>query len=171
MPDRTRKAPFDDVTVRQAGAEDMGAVAGLRWRWVRDQHGEPDVPQEAFAEQFAVWADQNSATHECFVLRRAGQVIGMAWLAVTPRVPFPRSLERRTGDVQCVYVVPHERDGGLGGRLIDAVLRRARDLGLERVVVHSSSRAIPAYQRHGFDTSPKLLQVNVRTLDYAPAGE
>lgn len=85
-------------------------------------------------------------------------VIGMAWLATTPRVPHPRAFERMSGDVQCVYVTPAERDRGLGGRLIDAVVSWAGDLGLERVTVHSSDRAIPAYSRHGFEASPRLLQ-------------
>ncbi|MER7180174.1 GNAT family N-acetyltransferase [Streptomyces hyaluromycini] len=66
-----------------------------------------------------------------------------------------------------VYVVPAERDGGLGGRLIDAVLDRARELGLERVTVHSSPRAVPACSRHGFESSPRLLHAHVaRTTSY-----
>ncbi|MFK8845220.1 GNAT family N-acetyltransferase [Streptomyces sp. Ac-502] len=60
-----------------------------------------------------------------------------------------------------MYVVPYERDGGLGGRLIDAVLERAREQGLERVTVHSSVRAVRAYTRQGFGTSPLLLQTDV----------
>ncbi|WP_344162622.1 GNAT family N-acetyltransferase [Nocardiopsis rhodophaea] len=57
--------------------------------------------------------------------------------------------------------MPDERDRGLGGELIDAVLSWARDLGLERVTVHSSDRAVSAYARHGFEVSPQLLQVEV----------
>ncbi|WSN72090.1 GNAT family N-acetyltransferase [Streptomyces sp. NBC_01361] len=66
----------------------------------------------------------------------------------------PRALQRTSGDLQCVWVITGERDSGLGGRLIDAVLARARELGLERVTVHSSPRAIPACSRHGLEASP-----------------
>jgi GNAT superfamily N-acetyltransferase len=66
-----------------------------------------------------------------------------------------------SGDVQCVYVLPEERASGLGGRLIDAVVEHAHDLGLERMTVHSSVRAIPAYSRHGFAVSPRLLQAEL----------
>jgi GNAT superfamily N-acetyltransferase len=82
----------------------------------------------------------------------------MAFLAITARVPTPRVFSRTSGDVQCVYVVPEARDSGLGGLLIDAVLRLATELGLERVTVHSSARAVRAYERHGFAGSPELLQ-------------
>ena len=102
-------------------------------------------------QHFIAWARENTSSHRCMVMVRDQVIIGMAWLAVLPRVPSPRALHRASGDLQCVYVVPGERDGGLGGRLIDAVLDRARELGLERVTVHSSPRAVPAYSRHGFN--------------------
>lgn len=87
----------------------------------------------------------------------------MAWLAVTRRVPHPRSLDRVSGDLQSVYVVPHERDRGVGDRLIGTVLAVARDLGLERVTVHSTERAVGAYARRGFAPSSRLLQIDLRT--------
>ncbi|WP_198958348.1 MULTISPECIES: hypothetical protein [Amycolatopsis] len=43
------------------------------------------------------------------------------------------------------------------GQLIQALLGLAAGLGLERVTVHSSSRAVAAYRRHGFAASPRLL--------------
>jgi GNAT superfamily N-acetyltransferase len=108
------------------------------------------------------------------VVVRDGVIIGMAWLAVVQRVPSPRALRRASGDLQCVYVIPGERDGGVGGRLVEAVLARAQDLGLERVTVHSSPRAIPAYARRGFASSPRLLHTDVAaatpTLDRAGGG-
>ena len=107
------------------------------------------------------WARQHEASHRCLVLLRGDAVIGMAWLAILPRVPHPSSFDRTSGDVQCVYVTPAERNGGRGGLLIEAVLELARDLGLERVTVHSSERATAAYSRHGFAVSPLLLQADV----------
>jgi len=65
-------------------------------------------------------------------------------------------------------VIPGERDGGVGGRLVEAVLARAQDLGLERVTVHSSPRAIPAYARRGFAPSPRLLHTHVGRTDPYP---
>ncbi|MFJ5993848.1 GNAT family N-acetyltransferase [Streptomyces sp. NPDC092370] len=41
------------------------------------------------------------------------------------------------------------------------MLDEARELGLERVTVHSSPRAVPAYARSGFQESPRLLQAQV----------
>ena len=149
------------IEIRPARPAELEAVAGLRWRWVAEQDGLPEAGRDAFVREFAAWARVNAATHRCLVLVREDQVIGMAFLAITARVPSPLVFSRASGDVQSVYVVPEARDDGLGGRLIDATLRLAADLELERVTVHSSARAVPAYERHGFAVSPHLLQTGV----------
>ncbi|MFJ8490101.1 GNAT family N-acetyltransferase [Streptomyces sp. NPDC094038] len=117
---------------------------------------------------FVTWARENTASHRRMVMVRDEVIIGMAWPAVLPRVPSPHAPHRASGDLQCVYVVPGERDGGLGGRLVDAVLERARELGLERVTVHSSPRATPACSRHGFESSSRLLHAHVARTTACP---
>ncbi|WP_223809088.1 GNAT family N-acetyltransferase [Nocardiopsis listeri] len=152
---------MNDIAVRSVQSHELAAVAGLRWRWMQELYGTPDTTLEEFVPRFVAWARENESSHRCMVLVREDVVIGMAWLAITQRVPLPRALERMSGDVQCVYVAPDERDRGLGGELIDAVLAWAGELGLERVTVHSSARAVSAYSRHGFAVSPHLLQIKV----------
>ncbi|WP_216210192.1 GNAT family N-acetyltransferase [Amycolatopsis aidingensis] len=156
-----------EVTIRPAKRDELAAVAELRWQWGLEramEHGDsPGTGHEEFVARFLDWAGRHGHSHHCLVAVRDGLVIGMAWLAVLQRVPTPLAVERASGDLQCVYVVPGERDGGLGGLLIQAVLALARELGLERVTVHSSIRAVPAYARHGFAASPCLLQAEPAT--------
>ena len=150
---------MDAIEVRPATNADMPTAAGLRWRWMLEDAGTPTGTEAEYVEYFTTWARQ-AAHHECFLATRGDTVIGMAWLAVTDRVPAADSFVRRCGDLQSVYVVAEERNQGVGGRLVEAVARRARELGLEHVTVHSDSRAIPAYQRCGFRQVPKLMLLN-----------
>ncbi|MET9757960.1 GNAT family N-acetyltransferase [Streptomyces sp. NPDC006372] len=152
---------MENISIRPARPGELAAVAALRWDWLVENGGEAVGEREDFVRHFTGWAEENAGSHRCTVLVRDDVVIGMAWLAVVRRVPTPRAPRRASGDLQCVYVVPGARDAGLGGRLIEAVLDGARELGLERVTVHSSPRAIPAYARHGFQESPRLLQAHV----------
>ncbi len=154
--------PDTGLSIRLAHPDDLPAVAELRWRWFEERGGRPLMTRAEFVPRFVTWAEENRDTHRCVVALRNGTVVGMAWLAVVPRVPRPRSFERASGDLQSVYVVPAERDNGIGGALVDAVLTLARDLGLERVTVHSSQRAVGVYARRGFAASPVLLQVDLR---------
>ncbi|PXA67349.1 GNAT family N-acetyltransferase [Cryobacterium arcticum] len=154
----TSDAATGPITIDTATASDLAAVAELRWRWVLENEGTPVVPYDEFVEILTDWAAQHAGSHSCTVARRGATVIGMAWLAVVPRVPSARALVRASGDVQSVYVTPTERGSGVGGRMLDAVLRRAFGLGLERVTVHSTPGAITAYTRAGFASSDRLLQ-------------
>ncbi|MFG2966305.1 MULTISPECIES: GNAT family N-acetyltransferase [unclassified Streptomyces] len=157
----------NNVVIRPAVSDELDVVAELRWQWVLENQDAPVTGRAEFVRHFVTWARENTSSHRCMVVVRDEVIVGMAWLAVLARVPSPHHLRRASGDLQCVYVVPGERDGGLGGRLIDAVLDRARELGLERVTVHSSPRAISAYSRHGFESSPRLLHARVaRTTSY-----
>jgi GNAT superfamily N-acetyltransferase len=150
-----------DVEIRPALDSELPTVARLRWRWNAENEGTPVASAEEFERHFVAWARESASTHTCLVVVRDDVVIGMAWLAIIRRVPSARALHRKSGDVQCVYVVPEERNSGIGGKLIDTVLDFARQRGIERVTVHSGPRAIPAYSRHGFETSPRLLQAFV----------
>ncbi|MFI9818569.1 GNAT family N-acetyltransferase [Saccharothrix variisporea] len=153
---------MDDIEVRAARPEELPAVAALRWRWTEEVHGSVPMPRAEFAARFAAWAADHTASHRCSVAVRDGEVLGMAWLGVVVRVPHPRSFDRASGDLQCVYVTPAERGRGLAGRLVGDVLAAARELGLERMTVHSSTQAVPGYVRAGFAVSPVLLQLDLR---------
>ncbi len=156
---------MDNIDIRAAADQDLDAVAALRWQWALEIEHTPAITREEFRCLFVEWARANASTHHCMVIARGGTILGMAWLATLPRVPTPEAAVRATGDMQCVYVAPQERNAGLGSEIIDAVLRRARELGLERVTIQNSDeRAVSAYSRLGFSPSPRLLQAEVSSL-------
>jgi GNAT superfamily N-acetyltransferase len=153
---------MDDLTFRKAEDAELDAVAALRWHWVVEENaGSPVLPRDEFITTFGQWASAHAHTHSCYVALKGREVIGMAWLAVLPRVPSPRALARASGDLQSVFVHPEYRNAGIGGQLIAHVMESAAQLGVERVIVHSSIRAIPAYQRAGFQASSRLMDIGV----------
>lgn len=138
------------VSVRKATAADAPVLARLRWRWRTEERGETGTDPVAFQEYFVAWVVEHLSSHLPFVVEVDGRVSGMAWLNLGVRVPSPGLPDRRTGDVQSVYVVPESRNTRVGAALIGAVLDEARDRRLEHVTVHSSDRAVPFYLRSGF---------------------
>ncbi|MEV0457711.1 GNAT family N-acetyltransferase [Catellatospora methionotrophica] len=152
---------IDDTTVRRVTPAEFRAAAVLRWRSEYEREADPPPPSEDYVSRFAQWAAEHADTHHCMIAVRGDSVLGAAWLALTPRVPIPPAFDRRSGDVQSVYVLPAERGRGLGDRLVGAVLKLAAELGVGRVTVHSGSRAVEVYRRRGFASSPHLLQVDV----------
>jgi GNAT superfamily N-acetyltransferase len=148
---------MQDAEVREARDEELEALAALRWRWVRESTDGPLPEIEPYVAAAAAWARQHRDSHVPFAAVIAGELVGMAWLAIQDRVPTPTAIERRSGDVQSCYVVPDARGRGLGTRLADAVLASARERGLEHVTVHASARSIAVYERAGFRGNPRSL--------------
>ncbi|MQA78101.1 MAG: GNAT family N-acetyltransferase [Streptosporangiales bacterium] len=120
-----------------------------------DSRAVPDAL--GFVDSFASWISDHLPTHLPFVAELGDDVVGMAWLVLTERVPSPERRYRRSGDVQSMYVVPEVRDHGIGAALLEAVLADADRLALEHVTVHSSDQAVPLYQRAGFQHDPRWL--------------
>ncbi|MFK3983861.1 GNAT family N-acetyltransferase [Micromonospora sp. NPDC050397] len=149
------------ATVRRATATDAPALARLNWRHrveEGDQTVTPGTDRATFLDYFASWMADHVSTHLPFVAEVDGRLAGVAWLMLAERVPSPMRLDRRTGDVQSVYVVPELRGRGIGTALLDAVLHEARDRELEHVTVHSGTRAVSLYLRSGFRDGQRWFQ-------------
>jgi ribosomal protein S18 acetylase RimI-like enzyme len=86
----------------------------------------------------------------------------LAWLAVTPRVPLPSTVQRVFGDIQSVYVTPSQRKLHLGTRLIETVKQHAVARGLDRLTVHSMPDSVAFYQQLGFASTAQLSEYFVR---------
>jgi GNAT superfamily N-acetyltransferase len=145
-----------DVDIRLARDDDHHGIAALRHRWRRER-GEQGEDLATFEHTLGQWMHEHRASHVAFIAVRAGVPVGMAWLAVVERVPGPERFVRRSGDVQSVYVVPEARGHGVGADLALLVIATAREMGLAHLSLHPSERAVPLYQRLGFEGSERLL--------------
>ncbi|GAA5212688.1 GNAT family N-acetyltransferase [Microbacterium kyungheense] len=148
----------DDIEIRTARDDELERVVRLRWLWTTELGGTADIDESAFVTGAAAWARAHRETHVPHVaVGPDGAIVGMAWLALTPRVASTHSLDRWSGDLQSCYVLPERRNGGIGGRLVEAVLATARARGAEHVTVHTSAGSVRMYARHGFQPNDRLL--------------
>ena len=140
-----------DVRVRRATAEDAPALARLRWRWRVDELAqEALIERQAFLDFFTTWTIDHLAQYAVFVVEVEGQLAGMAWLHLADRVPSPNHLDRRSGDIQSVYILPEQRGRRAGAQLIETLLQHARNLELRYLTVHSAEAATGFYEKLGF---------------------
>jgi GNAT superfamily N-acetyltransferase len=68
-----------------------------------------------------------------------------------------RQLDRVTGELKRMYVAPHARGHGVGGRLLAELERHARSLGLRRLVLETGElqhEAMGLYMGAGFTRIP-----------------
>jgi GNAT superfamily N-acetyltransferase len=147
--------------VRRAGAQDVIALAQLRWVWRTGERDERGLSQAEFETAFAHWWSGRRVTHAAFIAERSGVAVGMAWLAVFDRIPQPRHLERLAGNVQSVFVLEEFRNRRIGSALVEAAIAEARTRDVGYLIVHPSERAYPLYERLGFAETNRLLHLDL----------
>lgn len=157
-PTQLAKVAGPSARISQANADDVEGLARLLWL---DTHNEePAQPSvDDFAAQLAQWWAAHQESHLAFVARLLGpEIVGMAWVALVSRVPRPGAISRRSADIQSVFVMPEQRGQGIGSALVEAAAVHATHLGSLHVTVHSGRKAVPVYERLGFESSRQLLQ-------------
>lgn len=140
---------------------DARALASLRFRWRIEERGERGMSDVEFVDAFARWTAEHAASHQPFIAVDGDEPVGTAWLALIERIPGPARWTRLSGIVQSVYVIPERRGDGIGGRLMNVVISRAREQSLEWLIVHPSRRAVAFYRRLGFTGTTKMLRLEL----------
>lgn len=150
------------MKITQAGPDDIEDLARLLW--IDTHNVEPaQAYVDAFATELAHWWYSHRVTHTAFVARQdEPTIVGMAWVAILPRVPRPGATKRLCADIQTVFVMAQPRGVGIRSALVDAAAQHVTQLGAIRVTVHSGRRALPVYERLGFESSRQLLQRHPR---------
>jgi GNAT superfamily N-acetyltransferase len=63
--------------------------------------------------------------------------------------------------VQSVYLREESRNAGIGTTIVRTLIAHARDLGCDKVTVHSGTRALALYEREGFHLVDRLLVLDL----------
>jgi len=146
------------MEISRAAADDVAGLARLLYLMAAEDETRT-LPIDAFTVDLDRWWAAHQESHSAFIARLDGpEIVGMAWVALVPRVPRPGAMSRASADIQSLFVVPEHRGQGIGSALVSAASEHATRLGASRVTVHSSARALPVYERLGFESSSQLLQ-------------
>ena len=143
----TQESPEGDLTIRQAEGNDLNDVIGIGHRTWPVIY-EPIAGIDYVAMGLAKWwtSDVVAASirrGQTLVAEVAGDVIGM--------VAFGTQGDHFV--VWKLYVLPEHHGKGIGSRLMEAVVERARDYGHTRITVaypDGNSYAERFHRAHGF---------------------
>ena len=139
---------MDDILIRSATEADIPAIAELQKQW----HDEditwgliPDT-RERLLEYVHGY---------CYVAQLQHKLVGFATAQVSPEAKLAAlPAEKPCLEPMDLYVVPLLRSRGIGGRLLESLLDRAKAAGIETFRLWSgakdASRIVSFYERHGF---------------------
>jgi len=122
--------PTEEIIIRRATRHDVPAVVELL---ANDPLGrtreQPDVPTPA-SYYHAFDAIASDPSHELVVMEIAGTIVGTLQLTVLPYLTYRGG---RRGQVEAVRIAPARHGEGLGRRMLQWALDRARERGCHLV--------------------------------------
>lgn len=127
------------VSLREAGPQDLSPI--------RELSGTAFEPYGSYAETLSRWFLAPFTL--TLVAHQGAELAGFAMLGL------PSEVHRMppTAELLAIAVAPAYRRRGIGGRLLRTLLKQARRLGVQRVILHTAVENAPAqrlFGRHGF---------------------
>jgi GNAT superfamily N-acetyltransferase len=134
-----------EVVVRVAGPDDVGAIASLRSLWGEGTAEDPELERRMDA-----WLAAEGDRRTTWLATLGDEPVGMASMLEYRRMPRPGQPDSRWGYLGNMFVREDLRNGGIGSAVLAAVLAAADDRGYARLVLSPTARALPFYLRAGF---------------------
>lgn len=146
-----------DYRFQTAEAADLPAIVAIYNASIPGRRATADLAPVSLADRQA-WFDAHGGTRPIYVLKnQAGDII--AWGSFSDY--YPRAAYRITAEIS-IYLHPDHQGGGLGGKILAAMLERAPKLGIRNIVAvifgHNAA-SLALFRRFGFQDWGRLPQV------------
>ncbi len=144
----------DTVTYRTATADDVDALARLRWLMEVERH--PEIDAVAREQTYiAAFRDETRdelerGTHRAWLAEANGEAIACVLLIAVVMPPNLTDQHRRRGIVSSVYTMPTYRRRGISRHLMSLLIEAARAEHFNRIVLWASDMGRPLYVSLGF---------------------
>lgn len=147
-----------DIEIRAAGIDDVSALSAVghqSFKTAYEDWSEPDdliKHLDAFFSKKAIQREIQLPGRYYLIASNEGELAGFVKIRENTRpkeVPATRALE-----LQQVYVMPDQQRYGIGGRLIEAAARCARDKAADGIwlsVWEDAPWAVNCYHKYGFE--------------------
>jgi GNAT superfamily N-acetyltransferase len=151
---------MSEFTFRVGTLDDIPLICRHRQAMMRDMGyaGMEDAMTE-MSGRFRPWVEErlgNGLYTAWFAETAAGGVAGGAALWIRDRHPGLLGLSNQHGYILNVYVEPEFRRKGLARRLMEIILERCKELGLDTVELHASDQGRPIYASMGFEPTNEM---------------
>ncbi len=153
------------MEIRPHTAADYAAIAELRWLLKTDGGRRcDDLCRQEFIDLYRrhLEASDRDGHTVHWLIDDGGTIAGVMTVRIVTKEPSPGQEIGSWGYLTNSFVLPDQRNRGLGTQLLGAVRSWATDLGLELLIVWPSEASYPFYRGAGFEgrDDPLVLILN-----------
>jgi GNAT superfamily N-acetyltransferase len=147
-----------EITYRKATADDLEALARLRWAMQFERQEEHPSDPETWATYLAAYRDAFAEQiaqggFDAWLAEDGGQAVSCVVLLWWRTPPIFDQLVRRRGMVSSVYTLPEYRRKGIARELMRMLIAQAKEMEIRRLVLWASEMGRPMYEGLGFEPS------------------
>ena len=148
------KEPFaEQMTLRPVRNDDIPAMTAHRLAYLQELQGErePDYMQKLEKELSGYFSEGiRSGYYYAVVAESGGRILGYGAMVIR-RIPGDMDMPTRLeADILNMYTLPSARRQGVGSRILEHLLLKARELGLVKLALHTSKDGEQLYRSFGF---------------------
>jgi GNAT superfamily N-acetyltransferase len=149
------------ITYREASADDIEALAMLRFKMEIERGNTPVDPGE-YLQAYSTSAQDEveGRRHRAWLALADDQAVACALLVWWILPPNFDNFLRKRGFVSSVYTWPAYRRQGIARELMKLLIAGARKEGVGRLILWSSEMGRPLYEQLGF-TGSRALELNL----------
>ena len=135
--------------MRSAEKKDIPALAEIRVRFLHDlQYALED---EACYKETVQFLEEGLGCLVFGALAEDDRRVLAAGLLLMQKRPYhPLAKKGCAGEIINMYTDPDARGQGLGGQILDALIFKARELGVDKLFLNASEAGLHLYQSRGF---------------------
>jgi GNAT superfamily N-acetyltransferase len=153
------------VEIRRALPKDADALAQLRYAFRLEQRPATES-LDAFAARCSNWMRprlRGDSRWTAWLAERDGKIVGNLWLQIVEKIPNPGPESELHAYISNFFIVPAERNTGVGTRLLNAAVGHCKVHDVDTVFLWPTQRSTPLYKRTGFDAPSDILVLELRT--------
>lgn len=150
------------MTIREINLGDVGIITRMRIQMLDEVTEEP-LPEglDSSVHHFIL---KHMMDETCLgvVAEQDGQVIADAVIYLFETMPDEVNITGMTAILYNVYTLPQFRGQGIMARMLPEVIRLAREAGAVELKMTAEKKAIPLYERMGFQRSDNTMHMYLK---------
>ena len=150
------------MTIREINLGDVGIITRMRVQMLEEVTEKP-LPEglDSSVHRFIL---KHMMDNTCLgvVAEENGKVIADAVIYLFETMPDEINVPGLTAMLYNVYTLPEYRGQGIMARMLPEVIRLAREAGAVELKMSAEKKAIPLYERMGFQLSDNSMHMYLR---------
>lgn len=144
------------MTFRLAVPGDIDAITDLRLQMLGEL---VDTLPEGLAGSIRTYLEKHLSDQSCLcaLLEAEGETAAMAMLCCYEDLPDEVSVEGKSANLASVYTLPALRGRGYMKELLTYLLEEAKGRGIRVIYAAAERKAMPLYQRVGFQVAQTMM--------------